>query len=311
METMRADAALTETNALLRQLIDRLSPPPPEPRPVVPTPLWREAGYVVERMQEFRDRIDPALATTDIAIPTDGRPVGIIFVGDAHLGSWSTDHAVVERVVDEILNTPGLHVGLVGDMAQMAIRLRSVDEVADNALPADIQLHALASLVEEIAPKLVLSTWDNHAVVREEQLAGRSVYADIMKTACPYFDGIGHPDLIVGDQRYKLAVSHKFRGRSTMNPCAGPMRYLKEEGFEREIAVAGDSHRPGIMSFWHGPTKKLAVNSGTAQVYSRYAQRYYSLYSHAIFPVVEFDPEEHRFVAYDDVPTWVRSTGRG
>lgn len=271
---------------------------------------WRAMTDVIAAMQSIGREADLSEEELDITIPAD-EPAGFVCISDVHIGSWSTDHRILTEITDEVLATPGLYIMLVGDMIQMAIRLRSVDEVMDNLLPPSLQFEALDSWLRDVEDRVVLATWDNHSVVREEQLAGTSHYARLMARTCPYFGGIGHPNLIVGGQTYRLAVSHKFRGRSVTNPCMGPMKYLLGDGHHREIAIAGDSHRPGILHFWHGDDERLAINSGTAQIDSRYTKRYYSLYSKAVFPVLELDPFDHRFVAYPDVPTWVRSTKRG
>lgn len=276
-----------------------------------PPPLnWREANRIIGQLQDLATEQSNSHATPEIDLGPN--KVALICLSDVHVGSMSTDHRILERVTNELLAIPDLYVALLGDMAQTAIRLRSVDEVLDNALSIPLQMQYLASWAQELREKIVLSTWDNHSVMRQEELSGHSVYGDIFANVTAYIDSIGHPDIKVGEQLYKVAVSHRFTGsRSLTNPCSGIVRYLTGDGHEREVGIAGDSHRPGLMTFWHGPTKKLAVNCGTAQTANRYSQRHFSLYSHAVFPVIEFHADRHLALAYDDVPAWLAATGRG
>ena len=59
--------------------------------------------------------------TADIVIPAD-TAIAVLALSDTHIGSWSTDHGLFERITDEILSTPRLYVALLGDLEQMAIK---------------------------------------------------------------------------------------------------------------------------------------------------------------------------------------------
>jgi hypothetical protein len=109
---------------------------------------------------------------------------------------------------------------------------------------------------------------------------------------------------------YQIAASHHFRGRSIYSPVHGCQRYLVMEGIDRDIAIAGDSHVPGVLKFTHGRETKLAVNCGSAQIWSGYANRYFSLFTHPTFPVVTLDHEQKDFNAFWSVRSWLRATGR-
>ncbi len=266
---------------------------------------WRDANRVLADMQDLKRRASYSQDEATIAFDTD-QPICVVTLSDAHIGAWSSDHGLFETITDEILGTPNLYVALLGDIEHMAIKLRGVLEVSDNALPPDLQHRYVESWLDEIAPRILLSTWDNHAVEREEVASGYSHYADMMKRRVVWHSGIGHPNIRVGQQEYRLAVAHHFQGRSIYNPVHGAQRYLTLQGHDREIAMCGDSHVPGLLQFVHGNTTKLAINSGSSQTNSGYAKRFFSLVTHPIFPCVEFYPDQHRFVGYWSVSDWVR-----
>lgn len=258
---------------------------------------WREAIDHVQKGQELfskaRSHQDRAL----FSIETD-EPIYVMAIGDAHFGSWGTDYEVLKRITDEILNTPNLYVILLGDLAQMSIKLRNVLEVSDNALPPKYQMMLLDSWLSEISHKVICSTWDNHAVMREEAVTGYSRYAQIFERHHIYFNGIGHLDLGVGEQIYKIALAHFFRGYSIENPCHGGMRYMRRMAQDREIAMAGDSHNPGLIKYVDGDRVRCVVNSGTAQTNSGYAKRFFSLSTCPAFPVIKLDPTTHSFTPF-------------
>lgn len=258
---------------------------------------WRDAVHHVQEGQKLFSTAKSSQDKATFVIKTD-EPIYVLALGDAHFGSWGTDYEVLKSITDEILNTPNLYVILLGDLLQMSIKLRGVLEVSDNALPPKFQMMLLDSWLKEISHKVICSTWDNHAVMREENVTGYSKYAEIFERHHIYFNGIGHLDLGVGTQIYKIAVSHFFRGYSIENPCHGGMRYMRRMANDREIAMAGDSHNPGIIKYVDGDKNRCVVNSGTAQTNSGYAKRFFSLHTSSAFPVIKLDPHTHNFTPY-------------
>lgn len=265
---------------------------------------WREANVVLTEMQAMKEKASSSQDFAKIRIDSD-HPIFCLFLSDAHLGDWTTDYDLFMRVTDEILNTPNLYVGLLGDMVNMAIAMRSVGEVTSgNLLPPELQVEYFTSWLDEVKERVLFATWSNHDIMREEKGTGISAFKAIQNKRVVYFNGIGHPDIIVGDETYKFAVSHRFRGSSIENPCHSTMRYLRREGHDRELAAQGDSHVPGTATFYHGPTRKVAVNTGAIQTNSGYAKRHFSLFTQPLMPGVVLHPDQHLITALPSVAEW-------
>jgi hypothetical protein len=270
---------------------------------------WRDANKVMQEMIDLKSRASFSQDEANIAIDADG-PIALLCLSDAHIGSWATDHELLERVTDEILNTPNLYVALLGDMEQMAIKAsHGVLAMSDNLLPPELQHRYIESWLTDIEHRVLFSTWDNHAVMREEAASGYSRYADIMKRKVIWHSGIGHPNVGVGDQVYKLAVSHRFRLRTFLNPVHGGMQYIRHEAPDREISIAGDSHVAGITHWTLGSEEKLSVNCGSYQLNSGYGKRFFSLTTHPMMPVVVLSPSQHRFIGLPSVADWITLKG--
>lgn len=265
---------------------------------------WRELTGLIQQMQVTKMAASYSQDRATIVFDVD-RPIFVLPISDAHLGSWATDYDAFARTTEEILATPDLYIAVLGDMEQMSIKLRNVLEISDNALPPEMQSLILDLWVEEVADKILFATWDNHSVMREEAMTGRSHYKKLMSRRVIYHNGIGHVDITVGGETYKIAASHFFRGKSIDNPVHGIMRYMRREGQDREIGIAGDSHVPGIAKYVDGPTIRLAVNSGSFQTNSGYAKRFFSLATHAVMPGFTLDPEDHSFTPYWSVSEWL------
>jgi hypothetical protein len=294
----RASLALRSRDAAHRPTItDNAKEPDMDWREWV---AWMKAGQALRK----RAKGSPDGEAT-IAVAEAAEPVAFIVVGDTHLGAWSADLDVFERVTDDILSVPNLYVALMGDLAHMAIKLRGVVEVGDNLAPADMQLLTVANWLQEFQDRVLFACWGNHEVERVEVQAGLNPYGELYKRAARhYFNGIGHLTITVNGIDYRIAASHVFRGRSEYNPCHAQVKYVWKQGPDRDIAIAADSHVPGILHFTVGPAPKLAVNCGSSQTQSGYAQRYFSLFTHPTFPVVVLDHERKAFTAHPSIAAW-------
>jgi hypothetical protein len=265
---------------------------------------WREYVTLLRSMQEVQHARSWSQDEGNIDFSHIDSPICVLAVSDFHLGSWGTDYDALSRITEEIVETPNLYIVILGDMEQMSIKLRNVLEVSDNAIPPEWQLDFLESWVNDVADKTLFATWDNHSVMREEAASGRSAYKRLMSRKCIYFNGIGHADLTVGQQTYRIAASHFFRGRSMLNPLHSQMRYMRFEGQDREICMAGDSHVPGIMKYVDGRTTRLAMNVGALQTNSGYAKRFFSLKTHDVMPCFTLHPEKHLFTPFWSLSEW-------
>lgn len=268
---------------------------------------WEEMADAAIAMQGIQHRASSSQSHATIEILADDDPY-ILFLSDTHIGDWGTDYEAFKRITHEIQETPRLHVALLGDMVNMAIKLRGVAEVAwGSLLPPELQLVFFSKWLDSIAHKVVLATWDNHAVEREEAQSGISAFKNVQSKRVPYFNGIGHADIVVGDNQYNLAVSHRFRGRSQDNPVHAPMRYLLRESSDRELAAMGDYHVPGISQFTHAGRTRTALVCGSTQSNSGYAKRHYSLFTSSAMPGVSLSGDQHLITPYFTTEHWKRA----
>jgi len=147
--------------------------------------------------------------------------------------------------------------------------------------------------------------FSGNSVMREENAVGFSTYAEIFKRHTIYHSGIGHIDVKVGKEIYKLAVAHFFRGRTMLNPCHSLMRYMRMEANDREVCAAGDSHVAGLIKYMEGGTMRVALNCGSLQN-SGYGKRLFSLKNQNYFPCFTLDPNKHEITPYWSVSEWLK-----
>lgn len=270
---------------------------------------WTDLLAPLDTLQTIWKRASSSQDHARIVIRSP-EPVPICFISDWHFGSWGTDLRKFAVTTKKLLDH-GIRVAVLGDMLQMAIKLRGVLEVSDNAIPPRYQMLALESWAGDIAHLILWSTYDNHSVQREEDAVGFSQYADIFRAKTIYHNGIGHIDLAIdaddgsGGETYRIATAHRFRGNTADNPLGGQIKYMQREGIDRELAVAGDSHRPALKVYPEGPLTRIALNCGTYQTNSGYAKRFFSLYTHDWMPTVLFYPKEHKMIAFPSLDDYL------
>lgn len=270
---------------------------------------WRKWVQWMKDGQELQSEASWSQDTAQVTVEDTDGPILILPFSDTHMGSWASDVDLFETITDEILQTPNVYVLLLGDLVEMAIKLRGVGEVTNQIMRPDQQLEFIEDWLDEIGPRVLAATWDNHAIMREENGTGWSQMKALLKRRFVYHDGIGHLDVTVGSQTYKLALTHKFRGSSYMNRTHGPARYMRFEGSDREIAIQGDIHTPGISQYYDGPIKRLAITCGTLHTRSLYGRRHFSLFTMPAFPCVELYPKEHRMIGYWSLADWKAARG--
>lgn len=270
---------------------------------------WREWINPVKEFQRLAQKGSGGQDFAKFHVDTD-KPICVLVLGDTQLGSWATNYDTFMQITEDILTIPNLYVILVGDLLQTAIKMRGVLEVMDNLIPPKFQVKFLDSWLQEIKHKVIASTWDNHSVMRQEDAVGYSEYAEIFKRHTIYFGHIGHLDISVGNQTYKWAVSHFFRGRSLLNPLHSCMRYMRHEGQDREIAAQGDFHNAGIMKYNEGMMDRCAIVCGSIQTDSGYGKRFFSLKTTDNMPCVSLHPTDHIFTPYWSVKEWIKQSDK-
>lgn len=237
-------------------------------------------------------------------------PKLILGLSDTHFGAHGCDMDTLDRFTQFVVKMNGrVLVALVGDLVNLAIKMRGVAEVKGDLWDPERQ-HAFVGLwLEKIAPFVLCAGWGNHDVEREEAGSGASLHRYIMGRAVPWFDGIGRCDLHLGAETYTMAISHRFKGSGVANVTRGQKQYMKEHEQDVELAIAGDLHQPAVEQVHFGKHHRVAINLGSLLLESGFAQRYFAPRTEPIFPCVEVYPDRHLMNAYWSVNHWLQAKG--
>jgi hypothetical protein len=271
---------------------------------------YRDWADHAQRTQELYHRASSTQKMAHIELGSGRQPAILMPFSDQHIGGRGVKYGEFIRMTDEIINTPNLFVALLNDVAEYAVKLRSVAEICAQIFGPDKQDQFIEQWFNDISHKVAFATWANHDIERAEKQLGTSFIKRMMAKKVVFFDGIGHADVKVGKQVYKIAATHRFRGHSYMNTCHAGQRYMRFQGIDRELAMMGDIHQPAFNHYYDGPIERVSMVAGTLNTDSLYAGRYFSIFTQAQYPVVVLDHEEHSMVPFKNMREYYRITGK-
>lgn len=271
---------------------------------------WRRACNVAQQMQALKQDMSWSQDHAKIKLGNGKDPVILMGFGDQHIGAYGCNYKLFEEITDEIKSTPNLYVALMGDIQEMAIRLRGVLEVTSQVLTPEMQEAFLESWLDDIQDRVAFATWDNHAVMRQESQAGISSTKRLLSRRFVYHNGIGHSDLLVGEQAYRAAASHKFRGGSMFNRLHAQGRYVRQEAADRELVLMGDIHTWGYAHTEDAGQERVYITGGTLHENSGYAKRFFSLRTAPHYPCVVLHADSHQMVPFKTIKQALRYIGQ-
>lgn len=283
---------------------------PEAPAKKVGTVEWREWADWAKQGQALKRKASWSQEEATFTLGDGDKPIILATFSDQHIGSWGCDYDLFCHITKEIVETPNLYMVMLGDETEHAIKLRSVLEVTSQIFSPEIQEQFIEAWIKEVNHKIAWAGWSNHGIERGEKQAGSSVLKNILNRHATYFNGLAHVTVKVGEQEYKVASNHKFRGNSMYSRVHGPKRYIRMEAPDRDIVLQGDLHTPELDVYYEGGKKHVAITTGSLHLNSGYAKRYFSLLTIPAFPCVVLDNKEHKLTPFWTISEAVQFVGQ-
>jgi hypothetical protein len=153
--------------------------------------------------------------------------------------------------------------------------------------------------------KLLSMCWGNHSDEFTERNAGFGLVKLLVKNKVPYFSAMGFIDLVVGDQTYGEAFTHKTRFNSFMNQLHGCKRmqqcHAEYFGSNRAIAkcyITAHTHNPAVSFEGCLPEERIYyVKCGTFKTEDLYSRRYFGKGKIGV-PSVVYYPDRMEHIAF-------------
>ena len=227
------------------------------------------------------------------------QPIAICFTADWHLGSCSVDYAAMLAHHDYILKTPRVFAITVGDLIDNFVSFKSALPILSQVIDPETQGKVLGALMKEWidANKLLAVCAGNHDDERDRKLFGRSPMAQFFGEHRPYFPGIGHMRLRVGDIEYSQLLDHKSRFNSSLNPIhSNQQLYRLNEA--ADVVVTAHTHSPALEWLYRYGRKTIWAKCGSFQGADDFSQRYYEPGIIGT-PTIVFHPNRKEFHGFE------------
>lgn len=197
----------------------------------------------------LNDDLERKYRSADISIPVDSGGILIICMSDLHAGSRYTDYAMLKEHTKMLEEIDGLYAFILGDLIDVA-GVKSTphkDLLHDQILTYKKDKNFIREMFKKIGPKVLALTTGCHGSWSYGD-TGEYFEEELVKMTDTkvFLEHGGLLTITLGDQTYKIFVTHKIRGNSKLNPTRGIMR-LHEQGMDFDVGVAAHHHVPCIQ----------------------------------------------------------------
>lgn len=213
--------------------------------------------------------------------------------------SISVNYQEFQKNIQLILDTPFVYMITVGDLVDNFRRFNALQPVLSQIANPRDQVLILRSILNEFweKKKWIASCWGNHDVQRDEELYGQSVVKDELNKNLVYFNGKGILNLLVGEQKYIIRMSHAFKGNSIYNQLHSAMREMRFNFPDADIFVSAHKHSPAIANTYEFGKRKCFIRTGSFELDSGYSKRFWAPGIIGV-PAVVLRSDEHSVFAY-------------
>ena len=213
---------------------------------------------------------NPSVKRKDIPFVTfpANESFAIVFLSDLHIGNAATDYENLRRDAEIIRTTDNMYAFFHGDGIDNWIvgKLQSLQR--GQSIPFDSEMALFQAWITTIQPKLIGVVAGNH-----DNWTKKMAGIDYLKHISPPFAMYDANEVIFrllwGSNSKTIAVRHKWRGTSILNPTHGMERASKD--IDADIYVGGHTHIGTLFrDFVVRQRDRIAVLTGTYKVVDSY-----------------------------------------
>ena len=233
---------------------------------------WRRNFDRIKQIQEILKSCDITQEEGEYRVrvdnPSSPYALGVVF-SDAHIGSSTTDHQLIQDMLELTLNTPNSFLIDVGDTFDNGIWGGLQFE---QTIPPYMQRFTIKDIARELGDKFAAVVVGNHPEWMFNVSGEKPEHLFYEDVAGAIFAGMGMLHLRAGDQTYHIAMAHNYWGKSKLNIHNTCRRLREVEYPEADVSIVGHEHIWGYMKEMIAGRDVLYVRPGTAKTEDRYAR---------------------------------------
>jgi len=258
--------------------------------------LW-EAAYAFQQASlRLRSRTDPVEVWLDVDYP-----IALAFIADLHIGAITVPLDHVRQRFEMMVEFDHLYAISAGDTTDNYLPQRHPQGMFSTMFPPEIQKELVIDLYRKMYGRWIALVQGCH-----EEFSHMTDDFDFTKYAAHQLDcaNLGFGGLIkltVGEQLYNIAVRHKYRYNSSLNPTHTCKRLVELEYPEADIACVAHHHRAAINQLAHRDKDRIYIRPGSLKGPDRFARSLGYTDTGSQIPVVILSPDKRQMLPYFDL----------
>lgn len=221
-----------------------------------PPSLDEPIEALIDRKIQMGRRVEARQAHGEYHVVSiaDGKPVGILHMGDWHLDDDGNAFTRFLADVETVLSTPGLYCGLIGDLQNNWIgRLARLH--AHQSVTARDSWRLVEHYVRLLGPRLVYVVLGNHDVWSG---SGDPMHMIARSLPCPTMPHeVRIRFVLPGGTEFRAAMRHEWPGNSVYHSLQGQVR-AHRFGLHDDLVVGGHKHTSGYARAFNANTGALS-----------------------------------------------------
>lgn len=191
-------------------------------------------------------------------------PIGILLMTDTHFGSTSVDTDLINQHLGIVEHTENFFLVHNGDQTDNFSSFKHASGMSENPIPPGLQMRTWANEMLRLDAKGKIGAvgYGNHDDFTFDSSQIDPYDAYYGQLSCPLLTQGGLVRIMVGGQKYELAMAHTYWGNSKLNPTNRNKRFMEHEWPNSDITFLGHTHQHEALHFERGGKDRIAVVGG-------------------------------------------------
>ncbi len=231
--------------------------------------IYSEATRLLKEYQQFHNEtligVPEGIWKPKVEYPD--LPFALEPFADQHFGSIHVDYDLLDKHWNIVEQTPNYGAVTIGDDIDNFIALGKIATgTYENPLPPQLQAIAYMDRLEKDVKegKVGAMAYGNHNNFGD--ITGYDwleTWARKLPKKIPIFTAGGLLHLKVGSQVYDIAMTHRYWGRSQLNPTNMVKRFMEYEYPDADVYLTAHTHQGELLTFDRAGEEKIGAVVGT------------------------------------------------
>lgn len=261
----------------------------------------------MQALQEFTEEYtpEPVVYRPEVShnLPED-RPALLVFSSDVHFGSIYTDYQKLSEIWNAVMTTDDVYLIINGDFIdnfETPVPKLLLAGINSQLIPPSRQRYFYEKYLDTLSSqgKILAMVFGNH-----EEFSNLELFRNI-SLKVPVSANRMELNLNFGNYEVCIALIHKSRFNSYLNPTHSSQRELMLNHPYADIVCTSHTHLPSLMVYPYpkkgeGLTPRILIKTGTLKNSDSYTFKYFNPHqvSHISTPAVLILPQEKKLIPF-------------